>query len=143
VHRTCPVSQLSNGQMRQRLTAVNSKKVNNAQVRSQNAPDCSVQQEDKRLQRSNAPNSNGLLTWQAPDSEQYPVQCTTRLSGVPSTTTARIVVGAINTPNHHHSSHPSLLHFSFNTRAKANTSKTQSKHSIDSKLQNQLICLET
>jgi hypothetical protein len=32
-----------------------------------------------------------------PDSEQYPVQCTTGLSGVPSTATARIVVGAINT----------------------------------------------
>jgi hypothetical protein len=41
------------------------------------------------------------------------------MSGVPSTTTARIVVGAINTPNHHHSSHPSFLNSTFNTTAKA------------------------
>jgi hypothetical protein len=61
----------------------------------------------------------------------------------PSTTMTGIVVWAINTPNHLYSSHPSLLHFSFNTRAKANTPKTQSKHSIHSKLQNQLNCLET
>jgi hypothetical protein len=60
----------------------------------------------------------------------------------PSIATARIVVGDINTPNHHHSSHPSLLHFSFNTRAKAKTPKTQSNHSIHSKLQNQLNFLE-
>jgi hypothetical protein len=39
----------------------------------------------------------------------------------PSTTTARIVVGAINTPNHLHSSHPSFQHFTFNTRAKSYT----------------------
>jgi hypothetical protein len=32
--------------------------------------------------------------------------------------TARKWLEAINTPNHLHSSHPSLLHFSFNTRAK-------------------------
>jgi hypothetical protein len=46
-------------------------------------PDCPVQQEDKRLQRSTAPNPNGLLTWQALDSEQCHVRCTTGLSGVP------------------------------------------------------------
>jgi hypothetical protein len=45
--------------------------------------DCPVQQEDKRLQRSNAPNPNGLLTWQAPASEQCHVRCTTGLSGMP------------------------------------------------------------
>jgi hypothetical protein len=37
-------------------------------------PDCLVQQEDKGLQRSTAPNPNGLLTWQASDSEQYPIR---------------------------------------------------------------------
>jgi hypothetical protein len=42
-----------------------------------------VQQEDKGLERSTAPNPNGLLTWQASDSEQYPIRCTTGLSGVP------------------------------------------------------------
>jgi hypothetical protein len=81
-------------------------------------PDCPVLLEDRRLQRSNAPNPNGALTWDAPDSEQCPVRCTTGLSGAPSTATARIVVGAINTPNHHHSSHVGFLNFTFNTRAK-------------------------
>jgi hypothetical protein len=38
------------------------------------------------------------LTWHAPDTEQCHVRCTTGLSGAPSTTTTRIVVGAINTP---------------------------------------------
>jgi hypothetical protein len=35
-----------------------------------------------------------------------------------SQSTTRIVVGAINTPNHHHSSHPSIPLSSFNARAK-------------------------
>jgi hypothetical protein len=67
-------------------------------LRSQNAPDmsgvpldCPVHQQDKELQWSTAPNPNDH------------VRCTTGLSGAPSTTTTRIVVGAINTPNHHHS----------------------------------------
>jgi hypothetical protein len=77
------------------------------------------------------------------NNEQCPVRCTTRLSGAPSTVTTRIVVGAINTPNHLHSSYPSFLNFTFIARAKANTPKTQSQHSIHSKLQNQLYCLET
>jgi hypothetical protein len=61
-----------------------------SEQRSQNAPDmsgvppdCPVQQEDKRIQRSTAPNPNGMLTWRASDSEQSPVRCTTGLSGVP------------------------------------------------------------
>jgi hypothetical protein len=74
--------------------------------------------EDRRLQWSNAPNPNGVLTWHTPNSEQYHVRYTTGLSGAPSTATTRIVVGAINTPNHLHSSHPSFLNFTFNTRAK-------------------------
>jgi hypothetical protein len=52
-------------------------------LQSQNAPDCSVPQEDRRLQRSTAPNPNGRLTWHAPDSEQCSVRCATGLSGVP------------------------------------------------------------
>jgi hypothetical protein len=36
------------------------------------------------------------------DSEQCHIRCTTGLFGVPSTATTRIVVGAINTPNHLH-----------------------------------------
>jgi hypothetical protein len=46
-------------------------------------PDSPVQQENKRLQRSTAPNPNGLLPCQASDNEQCHVRCTTRLSGVP------------------------------------------------------------
>jgi hypothetical protein len=98
-------------------------KAHSAEVKSQSCEvrthqTCPVQQEDKRLQLSNAPNPNGLLTWQAPGSEQYPVRCTTGLSGVTSTATARTMDGAINTPNHLHSSHPSFLNITFNTRAK-------------------------
>jgi hypothetical protein len=47
-----------------------------SELRSQNAPDCSVQQEDKGLQWSTAPNPNGLLTWHTLNSEQCPVRCT-------------------------------------------------------------------
>jgi hypothetical protein len=78
-------------------------------------PDCPVQQKNKRLQWSSAPNPNGRLTWHSPDNEQWRVRCAHRQNSRP---TARIVVGAINTPNHHHSSHPSIPHSSFDTRAK-------------------------
>jgi hypothetical protein len=40
-----------------------------AEVRSQNALDYPVLQEDRRLQRSRALNPNGRLTWHSPDSE--------------------------------------------------------------------------
>jgi hypothetical protein len=88
-------------------------------------PDCPVPQEDKGLQWSTAPNPNGLLMWRAPDNEQCHVWCTTRLFGVP--VNSRVSqqmnwwVGAINTPDHLHSSHPSFLNSTFNTRAKAFT----------------------
>jgi hypothetical protein len=45
----------------------------------------------------------------------------------PSIATAGIVVGAINTPNHHHSSYPSFQTFTFNTRAKAYTPRHNQK----------------
>jgi hypothetical protein len=136
--------------MRQRSTAVNSKKVNNAQVRSQSSEVrthqiCLVCHRTVRCSKKTKDFNGQLL--------QTPTVCwrgrhrtvNIVMSGAPpdcpacpSTATAGIVVGAINTPNHLYSSYPSLLHFSFNTRAKANTPKTQSKHSIYSKLQNQL-----
>jgi hypothetical protein len=56
---------------------------------------------------------------------------------------ARKWLEAINTPNHLLQWHPSILNITFIARAKATTSKTQPKHSIHSKLQNQLYCLET
>jgi hypothetical protein len=120
--------------------------VNIAEVRSQNCQvrthrtiqcaiglfgvpsDYPVPQEDKGLQWSTGPNPNGRLTWHAPDSEQCHVRCTTGLSGVPIDSNGWNSVGAINTPNHHHSSHSSLLHFSFNTRAKAYTPRHNQKN---------------
>jgi hypothetical protein len=42
----------------------------------------------------------------------------------PSTSTVEIMVGAINTPNHYHSSHLSIETSPFDTRAKEYTSKT-------------------
>jgi hypothetical protein len=100
----CPVDMsgepTEHGQLRQRSTEVNSKKctVQKSELRSQNAPDCPVLQEDKGLQRSIAPNPNGKLTWHALYNEECHVRCTNGLSDVPSTATARIVVRAINTP---------------------------------------------
>jgi hypothetical protein len=101
-------------------------------------PDYPVQQKDKRLQRSTAPNPNGQLTWHTPDNEQYHVRCTTGLSGVPSTATARKMVGGYKYPQPppFKPSKFSELHIQY--KSKDNTSKTQSKYSIPSKLQNQL-----
>jgi hypothetical protein len=129
VHRTCPVSQRNNGNLalngRLRIQKKHTVQMSDVGLRSQNTPDMYnvppdylVQLQDKGLQRSTAPNPNGVLTWHAPDSEQCSVRCTTGLSGVPSPATARIVVGAINTSNHLYSSHPSFLNSIFNTRAK-------------------------
>jgi hypothetical protein len=95
IHRTvwC-ATRLSSEPTEQRST--DCRAVNRAEVRlqSQNAlycpvchrtkpPDCPVRQENRRLQRSTAPNPNGRLTWHSPDSEQCGVWCTTGLSGVP------------------------------------------------------------
>jgi hypothetical protein len=45
------------------------------------------------------------------------------MSGASSTSTTRIVVEAINTPNQLHSSHPSFLNFTFIARAKDYTAR--------------------
>jgi hypothetical protein len=44
-----------------------------------------------------------------------------------------LVVGAINTPNHHHFKYPSIHYSSFNTRAIHNTPRHKSKPPIKSK----------
>jgi hypothetical protein len=44
----------------------------------------------------------------------------------------------INTPNHHHSKHPSFQHFTFNTRASAFTPRHNSKESKPLQVQNSL-----
>jgi hypothetical protein len=80
----CPVIPRSNNQLRQRSTAQQSNHQRpEDSLRCQIAPDCPVQQEDKRLQRSTALNPNSQLTWHSPDSEQWSVRCTTGLFGVP------------------------------------------------------------
>jgi hypothetical protein len=91
-------------------------------LQCQITPDCPVHHMNRRLQCSTAPNSNSQMTWHAPDSEQCAVsgvhrtvRCAHRQTEQPMT---RIVVGAINTPNHLHSSHPSFPLSTLNTRAK-------------------------
>jgi hypothetical protein len=49
---------------------------------------------------------------------------------VPSGATTILVVGAINTPNHHSSRHPSIHYSSFNTREIHNTPRHKSKPPI-------------
>jgi hypothetical protein len=72
-------------------------------LQCQITPDCPVHHMNRRLQCSTAPNSNGQMTWHAPDSEQCAVsgvhrtvRCAHRQTEQPMT---RIVVGAINTPS--------------------------------------------
>jgi hypothetical protein len=100
-------------------------------------------EEFKGLQRSIAPNTNSLLTWHAQDSEQCHVWCTTGLSGVTSTATTRIMVGAINTPQlpPFKLSKFSELHIQY--KSKSIHSKTHPKDQIISKHQDQLNCLVT
>jgi hypothetical protein len=71
----------------------------------------------------NRQNPNGWVTWLA----HRTVRCAHRQTASP---TVGLVVGAINTPNHHHFKHPSFSDFTFNTRASA----TNTRHnSIESK----------
>jgi hypothetical protein len=77
----------------------------------------------QKLQRSNP---NDWVTWLA----HRTVRCAHRQQSSP---TAILVVGAINTPNHHSSSHPSIHYSSFNTRAIQNTPRHKSKPPIKSK----------
>jgi hypothetical protein len=90
-------------------------------------------------QRSADVAHTGQCTVQCPVHHQT-VWCAHRQQSQP---TARKWLEAINTPNHLHSIHPSLPTFTFNTRAKSYTPKTQSKQSILSNIQNQIKCLVT
>jgi hypothetical protein len=86
-------------------------------------PDCSVPLEDKAFNGRQRPNPNGWVTWLA----HRTVRCAHRQQPSP---TAMWWLRAINTPNHHHSKHPSFQHFTFNTRASAFTPR---HNSIESK----------
>jgi hypothetical protein len=81
------------------------------------ALDCPVPQEDKLSNGRLSQNRNGWVTWrrigQCPVAH-WTVWCTHRQQPAP---TAIWWLGAINTPNHHNTKHPSILNIAFNTRA--------------------------
>jgi hypothetical protein len=77
----------------------------------------------QKLQRSNP---NDWVMWLA----HRTVRCARRQQSSPTTI---LVVGAINTPNHHSSRYPNIHYSSFNTRAIHNTPRHKSKPPIKSK----------
>jgi hypothetical protein len=134
------VCQRSNGYLRQQSSAnVNSEQYNCArrsQSRRQKAhqivnSDCPVHHRTVRwptcqkLQRSNP---NGWVTWLA----HRTVRCAIRQQPSP---TATLVVGAINTPNHHTFKASKFQPFAFNTRALDFTPRHKSKDQILSQVQ--------
>ena len=88
------------------------------------APDCPVPLEDKASNGQKLPKPNGWVTWLAHRT----------VSGAPidssPTPTVGLVIGAINTPNHHHSRYPSFSDISLNARASAFNTR---HNSIESK----------
>jgi hypothetical protein len=82
----------------------------NEQCLSGAAPDCPVPLEDKASNGQKLSNPNRWVTWLA----HRTVWCAHRQQPAP---TVNWWLRAINTPNHHHSKHPSFQHFTFNTRA--------------------------
>jgi hypothetical protein len=79
-----------------------------------------------KLQRSSAPEPQRLGDVAgAPDCPVHP--------STAATPTVFWWLRAINTPNHLHSNHPSIHHSPFNTRAKCNTPRHNSKPPIQSK----------
>jgi hypothetical protein len=84
---------------------------------------CPMPLEDKASNGQKLPNPNNWVTWLA----HRTVRCTHRQQPAPPD---MWWLRAINTPNHHHSKHPSFQHFTFNTRASAFTPR---RNSIESK----------
>jgi hypothetical protein len=106
-----------------------------AEVRG--APDCPVPQEYNSSNVRLLPNPNSWVTWRRTGQPTVPVWWRTRLSDAPITSshppTSTLVVGAINTPNHHNTNNPSILNIAFNTRAIASTPRhNQSDRSTQS-----------
>jgi hypothetical protein len=95
------------------------------------APDCLMPLEDKASNGQQLSNPNGWVTWLA----HRTIRCAHRQQPAPATVWW---LRAINTPNHHHSIHPSIPHIAFNTRAIDFTPRHKSKRSIHSKSQIQL-----
>jgi hypothetical protein len=90
----CPVSQRSNGSLRQRSTLQSATVMNSAATESEAqksertglsgvAPDCPVQLEDKAPQRSTAQNPNGCADVARTGQCTVHVRWCTRLSGAP------------------------------------------------------------
>jgi hypothetical protein len=113
-----------NGRLRW-LQAVCSAEVKSQSTKSEHTPDCPVCHQTVRCSKKIEVFNGQLL--QTPTVGWRGTHRTVngRVSGAPpdcpvcpSATTIGKVVGAINTPNHHHSSYPSFSVFSFNTRAR-------------------------
>jgi hypothetical protein len=92
---------------------------------------CPVPLEDKASNGQKLHNPNGWVTWLA----HRTVRCAHRQQPAP---TVVWWLRAINTPNHHHSKHPSFPRFSFNTRASAFTPRHKSKESKPLQVPNSL-----
>jgi hypothetical protein len=95
------------------------------------APDCSVPPRSQSSNGRNCQNPNGWVMWLA----YRTVRCAHRQTASP---TVGLVVGAIKTPNHHHSKHPSFSDISFNTRASAINTRHNSKESTPLQVLNTL-----
>jgi hypothetical protein len=111
-----------NGTVRAGVRAVVRGTPDSEQCMSGAASDNSVALEDKAFNSRQLPNPNGWVTWL----EHRTVRCAHRQQPAP---TVVWWLRAINTPNHHHSKHPSFQHFTFNTRASVFTPRHISKRS--------------
>jgi hypothetical protein len=109
------------------------------------ALDCPVQQDDKRLQQSTAPNPNGCADVARTGLCIVTVRCATGLSGAPiaSILCQRLGSGwGVYIPSNHLIHwHPSLLKYSFIARAKSNTPRHNQSNQTTPSFQNQLQCL--
>jgi hypothetical protein len=114
----CPVRQRSNGQLRPTVDCTTARTVCSTRSQKIVCDDRSHQTVWCATGLSSATRRHKTSTVNNSKPQQSTDMALTRLSGGPSTATTGIVVGAINTPNHHHSSNPSFSLFSFNTRAK-------------------------
>jgi hypothetical protein len=103
-------------------------------VLSGGAPDRPVQQDDKALQWSTAPNTNERADVER-IGQWVTVRCARRQQTSPTT---RKWLRAINTPNHLIQSHPSIPSFSFIARAKFNTPRHNQSNQSTQSPQNQL-----
>jgi hypothetical protein len=114
----CPVCQRSNGYRAQRSTPMVACK------REQ----CADSSRRVRAAPEGAPDSEQCLIGAAPDCPAPQDVIAPRVETV-GTLTVGLVVGAINTPNHHHSKYPSFSDISFNTRASAINTRHNLKES--------------